>query len=125
MKDNQVEAILAIKELDDEVAATCSGGVHYPGSNDPDVILFSDSNARGRTLRLNASGGDGFSNLRDTNLNFNDVTSSISIIRGTWTFYKDAGYNNPEDTLGPGQYTVGGNFGKLQNDSISSLLRIG
>ncbi|GAA6623673.1 beta/gamma crystallin-related protein [Scytonema sp. NUACC26] len=125
MKVNQFEEISAIKELDDEVAAICSGGVRYPGGNDPDVILFSDSSYRGRTLGLNASIGDGFSNLRDTDLNFNDVTSSITIIRGVWAFYRDAGYNNYEGTLTRGQYTVGGNFGTLTNDSISSLVRIG
>jgi hypothetical protein len=41
MKVNQFEEIPAIKELDDEVAATCSGGVAYTGSGDSPNINVS------------------------------------------------------------------------------------
>ncbi|GAA6623674.1 beta/gamma crystallin-related protein [Scytonema sp. NUACC26] len=120
MKVNQFEEIPAIKELDDELAATCSGGIVRFGGNNPDLILYSDSDSSGRTLRVNASIGDGPNNLRDQN--FNDVTSSISIIRGTWSFYRDADKKNFLFTLRPGDQF---NVYSSQNDLISSLLRIG
>ena len=97
----------AVKELNDEVAATCSGG---------NVSLYRDGNFQG--------GGITFSNS-DANLannNFNDATSSI-IIRGNqrWRFYKNVNFRGPSVTLGPGRYP---RVGQGLNDSISSLKRI-
>ncbi|MEH2046064.1 beta/gamma crystallin-related protein [Nostoc sp.] len=121
MKKNCFEAISSIKELNDEVAATCSGGVAYTGSNDPDVILYRDINFGGSNpLNVNASVNDGVAYVGD---NFNDLTSSIAIIRGRWNFYRDAGFGVYQTTLGPGLYSFVPNSG-IPNDSISSLYRV-
>ncbi|MEH2046060.1 beta/gamma crystallin-related protein [Nostoc sp.] len=110
----------AVKELNDEVAATCSGGVAYTGSNDPDVILYRDGGFGGSDpLSVNASIGDGLGYVGD---DFNDLTSSIVITRGTWEFYKDSGFRLYQATLGPGQYSI--LPGGIENDSLSSLFRI-
>ncbi|MCC5616264.1 beta/gamma crystallin family protein [Nostoc sp. CHAB 5836] len=121
MKENLFEAIPAIKELDDEDAATYSGGVAFTGSNDPDVILYRDGGfAGGNPLAVNASLNDGIRYVGD---NFNDITSSIVIIRGVWRFYTDANFGAFQNTLGPGLYS---NLpGGISNDSISSLRRVG
>ncbi|MEH2318044.1 beta/gamma crystallin-related protein [Nostoc sp.] len=96
-----------VKELSDEVAATCSGGT---------ASLFRDANFQG--------GGITFSNsdANLTNNNFNDATSSI-VITGNqrWRFYKNANFQGPSITLGPGRYA---RVARGVNDSISSLKRL-
>ncbi|MBN3874044.1 beta/gamma crystallin-related protein [Nostoc sp. JL33] len=97
----------AVKELSDEVAATCSGG---------SVSLFRDGNFKGGGIRFSNSDA----NL--SNNNFNDATSSI-VITGNqkWRFYKNANFKGPSVTLGRGRYPrVSGGL----NDSITSLKRI-
>lgn len=122
MKKNCFEAISTIIELNDEDAATCSGGVAYTGSNDPDIILYRDAGfGGGNPLAVNASINDGINYVGD---NFNDVTSSFVIVRGTWQFYRDANYGVYQNTLGPGLYSYVANSG-IPNDSISSLYRVG
>lgn len=111
----------AVKELNDRVAATCSGGVAYTGGSDPDIILFRDGEFNGdRPLAINASIGDGISNVGD---DFNDVTSSFVILRGTWNFYQDDQYRGYEGNYGPGAYGVLPEG--IVNDSITSLQRVG
>lgn len=114
---NQLDATLALEELGDEVAATCSGGV---------ALLYQDDNFKGRgPLRFY----DGESDLRKWN--FNDQTSSIKIEGNElWAFYKDINFKpdgKPEGGvyLGNGSYTYTDlkNLG-FQNDSISSLIRV-
>lgn len=111
----------AVKELNDDVAATCSGGVASTGGNDPDIILYRDLGfGGGNPLGVNASVNDGLSYVGD---DFNDKTSSIAIIRGTWDFYQDGQFGNYQTTLGPGVYSnlpTG-----IANDSLSSLSRVG
>ncbi|WP_375473234.1 beta/gamma crystallin-related protein [uncultured Nostoc sp.] len=119
MKENCFEAISSIKELNDEDAATCSGGVAYTGSTNPDVILYRDVDFNNTNLPVNASVGDGIAYVGD---DFNDVTSSIAIIRGTWAFYRDADFTTYQTTLGPGLYSIPPSG--IANDSLSSLLRI-
>ncbi|MDZ8263329.1 beta/gamma crystallin-related protein [Nostoc sp. ChiQUE01b] len=120
MKENWFEAISSIKELNDEDAATCSGGVAYTGSGDPDVILYRDVQFAGSNpLRVNASPGDG---LRYVGNDFNDLTSSLVIIRGTWAFYRDANFTTYQTTLGPGIYSIPPSG--IANDSLSSLYRV-
>lgn len=114
----------AVKELNDEVAATCSGGVFYKNSGDPDVIFYRDINFGGGELRLNASTGDGDPNIGIDNgrvNGFNDQTSSIRILRGSWNFFDDAGFKGQSTgILGPGNYNLGAN-----NDRITSAFRVG
>ncbi|WP_375507271.1 beta/gamma crystallin-related protein [uncultured Nostoc sp.] len=97
----------AVKELSDEVAATCSGG---------NVSLFRDKNFQGGGITF--SGSD--ANL--ANNNFNDATSSI-IITGNqrWRFYKNANFKGSSVTLGPGRYR---SVAQGVNDSITSIKRI-
>ncbi|MEH2290091.1 beta/gamma crystallin-related protein [Nostoc sp.] len=120
MKKNCFEAISGIKELNDEDAAICSGGVAYTGSNDPDVILYRDVQfGGGNPLGVNASPGDGLTYVGD---DFNDITSSLVIIRGKWQFYRDADFTTFQTTLGPGIYAVPPKG--IANDSLSSLYRV-
>ncbi|MEH2242816.1 MAG: beta/gamma crystallin-related protein [Nostoc sp.] len=115
----------AVKELNDEVAATCSGGVHYKGSNDPDVIFYDNLNFTGKSLRLNASISDGDPNIGLNNKGkvngFNDQASSIKIIRGRWNFFDDSNFKGQSTgILGPGSYYLGAN-----NNVITSAFRVG
>ena len=118
----------AFTELNDEVAATCCGGVAYSGSDDPDVILYVDGGLEGDRLNVNASVKDGL-NLKDQKRrvfgNFDNNVSSFVIRKGKWDFYADADskgkYNSKP--LGPGTYySLPGN---ISNDSLSSLKRVG
>lgn len=119
MKQNYFEAISSIKELNDEDAATFSGGIAYTGSNNPDVILYRDVDFNNTNLTVNASQGDGLRNLGN---DFNDLTSSIVIIRGTWAFYRDVDFTTFQTILEPGLYSVPPSG--IANDSLSSLFRI-
>jgi len=124
MKDNQHEQLFteltaefeapAFQELDDEVAATCSGGQV--------LALYEHGNFNnpqdGRNRLLNGS----ISNLGS----FNDITSSIKISRGRWAFYADENYQNLLFTRGPGNYSVlpRAGDGRSSNDRITSIRRI-
>ena len=118
----QLDATLSVMELDDEVAATCSGGVAYTGSNDPDVILYIDGGLAGSSLKVNASLNDGLKNLGKK---FNDKVSSFIIRKGKWNFYADADYYGRYNSkpFGPGIYYS--LPGSIKNDSLSSLKRVG
>lgn len=117
----------AVKEINDEVAATCSGGVGYLYGSDPDVILHKDPNLRGQAMGVNAATGDGIPNIGFSNGNggglsttFNDTVSSITIRRGSWQFFDNAGYRgDTTGRLGPGTYWLG-----HMNDKITSALRV-
>jgi hypothetical protein len=109
MKEVQNEKLF--QQLDNEVAASCSGGVAY---------LYLDDNFKGRRLQF----FDRESDLRDWN--FSDETSSIKIVGNErWTFYQDILFKGPSVTLGRGSYTLTDlrRLG-IPNDSISSLKRI-
>jgi len=125
MKDNQHEQLFteltaefeapAFQELDDEVAATCSGGQV--------LTLYEHGNYNnpqdGMVKQLNGS-------TNNIGRSFNDKTSSIKISRGVWKFYADENYNNLLFTLGPGDYRVlplAGD-GRSANDRITSIKRI-
>ncbi len=77
-----------------------------------EVILFADANLHG-----------GHKHLFESNAfidDFNDVTSSIVVVSGTWTFFRDASFSpGPGITLGPGVYNWVEAVG-IDNDSISS-----
>lgn len=127
----QLDATLTVMELDDEVAASCSGGARfYTGGSNPDVILYDEINfgSSYATLPINAelNGGDG--NLdNDGSLRtsgWNNRTSSILVIRGTWKIYRDSGYKGTVVTLKPGRYPNPQSFG-LPNDSLTGIRRVG
>ncbi|MEH1834181.1 MAG: beta/gamma crystallin-related protein [Nostoc sp.] len=113
----------AVNQLNDEVAATCSGG--GVGGRNPDVILFKDPGEKGDRLGLKSKKGKGIANIgldNEGNPNgFNDQTSSIKIIRGRWNFFSDSNFKGQSTgVLGPGNYALGAN-----NDDITSALRVG
>jgi hypothetical protein len=120
---NQTQNLFAldtVQDLDNETAATCSGGVAYFNGPSPDVILYEHADFKGRSIGVNASTGDGL-NLTDAN----DTVSSAVILRGVWHFYEDVNFNS------------GGTYGHIQgdkpldfggtpvNDTISSIKRVG
>ncbi|BAZ23050.1 hypothetical protein NIES4073_39380 [Kalymmatonema gypsitolerans NIES-4073] len=114
----------AVKEINDEVAATCSGGVARINDPDPDVTLYADGQLRGGSLRVNASVGDGIPNI-GTNGSFNDRTSSLVIHRGQWEFFADSGYRGRYSrVLGPGLYRSL-DATQISNDQLTGLRRVG
>jgi Beta/Gamma crystallin len=110
--DNQTQnlfAIDAVQDLDNETAATCSGGVGSLNSPNPDVVLFQHKSFQGKSLGLSAASGDGLPNFgtRDGNggggdNGFNDITTAIKVNRGTWEFYTNSNYGGERLILGPG-----------------------
>jgi hypothetical protein len=107
----ELEATPAFHELDDEVAASCSGGVAY---------LYEHAGFQGRRLQF----FNGENDLRAWD--FNDKTSSIQIVGNEqWTFYEHINREGKPVTLGPGEYSLYRlNQLGIPNDSISSLRRI-
>ncbi|MEN9521562.1 MAG: hypothetical protein RLZZ381_4150 [Cyanobacteriota bacterium] len=103
-----LEAISALNALEDEAAATCSGGT---------PTLYSDANFGGNSFQVS---GDQISNLGF----FNDATSSLTIDEGTWEFFSDANFQGQRVVLGPGSYSGITETG-FPNDSLSSLRRAG
>ena len=127
---NQTQDLFAldtVQDLDNETAATCSGGVGYLYGPDPDVILHKDPNLQGQSMGVNARTGDGIPFIGTSdgqgggfNTTFNDTVSSITIRRGSWQFFDHAGYRgDTTGRLGPGTYWLGHN-----NDRISSVFRV-
>lgn len=86
----------------------------------PHVILFEHANYHGAHKHV----FDDESNLDASDDNFfNDKTSSIIVIEGNWTFYRDKDFQGVERNgrpLGPGLYPWVENEG-IKNDDISSL----
>ena len=118
-----LDSIDFLQDLTPENAVKYSGGVVSinNGSSNSDVILYSDSNFRGRKIGINASTGDG---ARRFPSNFNDVTSSVKVQKGTWIFYKDANYgggNQDALLLEPGDYKL---IARNRNDQFSSARRV-
>ena len=128
---NQAQNLFAldtVQDLDDETAATCTGGAAYVNGPNPDLFLYKDPNGTGGSLGVNAATNDGIPNV---GADFNDKTSSITINRGVWEFYENAQYNNKDSynpyvnrngqsvVLGPGNYNLGAN-----NEKITSIKRL-
>lgn len=84
---------------------------HYPEVSGPTILLFKDTNYRGRMVVLTGAQ----SNFK--NIDFNDEVSSIIVLEGQWVLYKDSEFRGDSWTLGPGLYPTHSPF---QNDAISS-----
>ncbi len=137
MKDNQHEQLFtelttefeapAFTELDDEVAATCSGGKIYFGGSDPDMILFENENFTGDSLRVNATIGDGDDNLDNALIGrgWNDKTSSIIIYKGRWQLFRKDGYTGPVSVRSGGSYKKWTAFGHRVDNDLTGIRRIG
>ena len=121
--------IKGVRDLNPETAASYTGGrgvINHPTWR-PDVILYSEKNGKGKSIRVNAATDDGIPNVGE---GFNDLTSSVVIRRGAWKFYENSRYNEVETesgtseegqsfTRGPGFYNLGAN-----NNKITGLKRI-
>jgi hypothetical protein len=124
-KFNSLAQIAFVEDIDQETAANYSGGIGRvnDGNNNPDVILYENANFQGRSIYINAAVNDGVPYLP---ADFNDKTSSVKIIRGTWKFYGNGGYQNAEPGdaigIGPGSYA---GVDRTDNDTFSSLRRVG
>ena len=106
---NQLDATLAVNELDNQTAAAIQGGAA--------MTLYRHANLTGDILAAFDGGG-----VRTMSSNANNQASSVRITEGKWRFY-DLPYWNPlgrSVELGVGVW----NFVGL-NDKISSLRRIG
>jgi hypothetical protein len=79
-----------------------------------EIILYRDFNMRGPSRHLFHSRND----LRQ--LHFNDQTSSIVVVNGTWDLFRNVGYHALATTVGPGAYPDVRAI-NLPNDSLSSL----
>jgi hypothetical protein len=90
------------------------------------VILFENVNFHGRHKHV--LGPEPNLNASDDSF-FNDRVSSVVVLRGTWEFYRDSGFNGPyPPTLGPARSGDGipGLFPfvanvQIKNDDMSSL----
>ncbi|MBW4499849.1 MAG: beta/gamma crystallin family protein [Scytonema hyalinum WJT4-NPBG1] len=142
MKDKQLFTELTaefeapVTELDDEVAATCSGGAAidiYFGGPNPDVILYDKENrGLGDALQINAKAFGGDDNLDNSAIGsgWNNKTSSIQVIRGNWVIYQDSGKGRPSKVIltpngGPkkdGVYPNAKAFG-LPDNSLTGIFR--
>ena len=84
----------------------------YPEGPGPLILLFEDTNYRGRMVPLTAND----SNLGE--IGFNDKTSSIIVVQGTWNLFQNYDFGGQQWELGPGAYPEATYF---KNDSISSV----
>jgi hypothetical protein len=110
---NQLNATLAVNEIDNETAANIQGGWN--------MQAFDNDNYTGLLGSFNYGG--------KKKLIHNDQISSIIIRKGQWRFYKDANYKGAAYTLGPlanGQpaYYKLGPGSKYLNDQISSFQKV-
>ncbi len=124
-KFNSLVQIAFVEDIDRETAASYSGGRQVINgrindrNNNPDIILYEDSDCRGASIGINASVNNGISFVGDF---FNDKASSFKIIRGTWVLYADANFEGGTTAhWGPGIYGLGSTI----NDAVSSLRRVG
>ncbi len=135
-KFNSLAQIAFVEDIDQEAAASYSGGIGWinDGNHDPDVVLHENAQFGGAQIGINAAVNDGVAAVGS----FNDKTSSIEIRKGTWRFFENIYGGGRSITLGPGFYdlspTYGGagsgwaGFGVLDiswNDTISSARRVG
>ncbi len=129
-KLNSLDRIAFVEDIDQEAAASYSGGIGRinDGKNDPDVILYENTRFGGASIGINAATGDGVPYVGNS---FNDKTTSIRIIRGRWRFHTDANYGGDPLVLLPGTYDVAGGYNSFPfrylgpnfNDKFSSLFR--
>lgn len=114
---NQIDATLAVKEIPDEAASTCSGGL-------APVSLYADENYEGEEFKV--WGND--DNLDDrkwgVGKDFNNKTSSIIVRRGTWQIYSKDGYSGTSKTLYAGRsYSNPKAFG-LADNSLTGIRKL-
>jgi Beta/Gamma crystallin len=82
-----------------------------------DLVLYEHDNFAGRSLGVVREVGNFAS------VGFNDIASSLIIRSGRWQLCRDAGFQGPCVTLGPGRYPSLRTIGL--NDQLSSVRRVG
>ena len=81
------------------------------------VILFENANFHGNHKHILMANGNLGSSIDNS---FNDKTSSIAVLSGSWAFYKDATFRTFMAELQPGAYPSVQAVG-IANDALSSL----
>ncbi len=124
MKNNQHEQLFtelttefeaaAFTELDDEVAATCSGGL-------APVTLYKDRNYRGTATNISRSDDNIDNAVFGSGANNN--TSSIIVRQGIWEIYTGDNYTGQSRRLGPGAYPNPAAFG-LPDNTLTAIRRL-
>ena len=85
-----------------------------------EVILFRDGLFRGPHTHVFQPEPDLTQNvmMEGASINWNDQTSSIVVVEGTWFFFSDTNYGGTFWMLSPGTYAT---LPPNQNDVLSSL----
>lgn len=114
---NQLDATLAVKEISDEAASTCSGGL-------APVSLYANEDYEGEEFKVYEN-DDNLDNRKfGVGKDFNNKTSSIIVRRGTWQIYSKDGYDGTSKTLYAGRkYSTSSAFG-LADNSLTGIRRI-
>ncbi len=90
------------------------------------IILFEDEDFGGKSINVVRAQAD-LTIFKEGN--FNDRTSSLTILSGNWSFYRDPLYRTPfmhgsaPLVLGPGSYRRIADLG-IEDDSVSSLREV-
>ncbi len=112
---NQLDATLAVNEIDNEAAATIQGGA--------DLIIYRDYGDKSTWL-----GQFNTKSPYELSKTANDAISGVIINKGTWKFFKNAGFeakNGPYDSFTlnakPGEWQA---IPKDFNDKISSFRKL-
>ncbi|MDZ8263327.1 beta/gamma crystallin-related protein [Nostoc sp. ChiQUE01b] len=95
----------AVKEINDDVAATCSGGAK--------VQVFTNPNFSGTASNIIDYDVPGLSRV------FNDKISSIKVLSGKWTFWSDANFSGKGISLTPGNYR---NLAKYSDGAFNNVI---
>ncbi len=127
MKGNQHEQLLteltaefetsAFTQLDDEVAATCSGGLSP-------VTLYDYFNFTGSAMDVTSNDDNLDNDWRPGKSGWNNRTSSIIVRQGVWQIYESDGYRGRSAILRPGVYPNPASFG-LADNTLTAIRRIG
>lgn len=84
------------------------------------ITLYQHEGYSGRELTLTGSVTD----LTDQNFNFNDITSSIIVHRGTWKLFEHTNYEGRYINVCVGKYNIDVITRSIGNDTISSVKKI-
>lgn len=106
----QIVDIIDLQALSIAEAATIKGGQ----TTQPALVAYEDVGFKGAQARSD------FTAVSFVGPFWNDKISSLRIISGAWTFYRDGNFQGPSVTLGPGRYGDVTQAG-IPNDWVSSF----
>ncbi|HEV7253453.1 MAG TPA: beta/gamma crystallin-related protein [Mesorhizobium sp.] len=84
------------------------------------VYLYVDENFSGSSLGLRSTQNDLSDFTNGIGFNWNDETSSIRVVSGTWEFFEHVNHDGARMTLGPGDYPNMHNF-PVKDNELSSI----